>query len=102
MTGGSCDLLIFDNRLLWKTVSNGSDQSTATQTVRSGVILWLNPNAMSVVNGSSAEVVECSGLKPCWYGAGRRYLLIVGKGRVPRTFVAEQRSEIGCKMFIGR
>ena len=27
--------VIFDNRLLWQTVSNASDKTTATQTVRS-------------------------------------------------------------------
>ena len=44
---------------------------------------------------SRDEVVECSGLKPCWSGAGRRYLFIVGKSRVSRTFAAGPRSEIG-------
>ena len=34
---------------------------------------------MSIVNCSRAEVVECSGLKPCLSGAGRRYLLMVGR-----------------------
>ena len=53
-------MLTFDNRLLWKTVSNAADKSTATQTVRSGGFIWLNPIAMSVVNCSRAEVVECS------------------------------------------
>ena len=57
--------------------------------------LWLNPIAMSVVNCSRAEVVECSGLKPCWSGAGRIYLLMVCKSRDSRTFAAGQRSEIG-------
>ena len=71
MAGVSCDPLIFDNRLLWQTVSNAADKSTATQTVRSRGFLWLNPIAMSVVNCRRAEVVECSGLKPCWSGAGR-------------------------------
>ena len=33
---------------------------------------------MSIVNCSRVEVVECSGLKPCLSGAGRRYLLMVG------------------------
>ena len=59
-------MLIFDNRLLWQTVSNAADKSTATQTVRSGGFLWLNPTATSDVNCSRAEVVECSHLKPCW------------------------------------
>ena len=44
-----------------QTVSNAT-----TQTVRSGVILRLNPIVMYVVNCGRAEVVECSGLKPCW------------------------------------
>ena len=65
--------VIFDNRLLWKTVSNAADKSTATQRVRSGDFFWLNPIAMYVVNSSRVEVVECSGLKPSWSGAGRRY-----------------------------
>ena len=50
---------------------------------------------MSVVNCNSAEVVEYSCLKPCWSGVDRRYLLIVGRIRVSRTFAAVQRSEIG-------
>ena len=78
-----------DNRLLWQTVSNTVDKSTATQTVRSGGFLWLNTIVISVVNCSRAEVVEC------WSGAGRRYLLIVCKSRDSRTFAAGQRSEIG-------
>ena len=95
MAGGSCDLLIFYNRLLWQTVSNTTDKSTGTQTVRSRGFLSWNPIAMSVVNCSRAEVVECSGLKPCWSGAGRTYLLIVGNSRDSRTLAAGQRSEIG-------
>ena len=94
MAGGSWDLLIFDNRLLWQTVSNVADKSTATQTVRSGGFLWLNPISMSVVNCSRADVAECSGLNPCWYGAGRRYLLIVGKSRDSRIVAVGQRSAI--------
>ena len=43
------------------TVSKADYNSTATQTVRSGGFLWLNPIAMHVLNGSRAEVVECSG-----------------------------------------
>ena len=31
-----------------------------TQTVRTGGILWLNPNSMSDVNCSRAEMVKCS------------------------------------------
>ena len=58
MAGGISDLLIFDSRLLWQTVSNTADKSTATQIVRSGGFHWLNPIAMSVVNCSIAEVVE--------------------------------------------
>ena len=42
-------MLIFDNRLLWQTVSNAADKSTATQTVPSGGFLRLNPTAMSVL-----------------------------------------------------
>ena len=78
--------LILDSSLLWQTVSNAAEKSTATQTVRSGGFLWLNPIAMHVVNCNRAEVVECSCLKPCWSGAGRRYLLMVGRIRVSRTF----------------
>ena len=88
MTGRSCDLLIFDNRLLWQTVSNAANISTATYTVQSGGFLWLNTIAMHVVNCSRTEVVGHSGLKPCWSGAGRIYLLIVGKSRVSVTFAA--------------
>ena len=58
-------MLMFDNSLLWQTVSNAADKSTATQTVRAGGVLWLNPTAMYVVNCSRVEVVECSRLKPC-------------------------------------
>ena len=64
--GGNCDLLILDSRLLWQTVSNAADKSTATQT---GDFLWLNPIATSVVNCNRAEVIESSCLKPCSSGA---------------------------------
>ena len=60
VAGGSCDLLILDSRLLWQTVSNAADKSTATQTVRAGGFLWLNPIAMSVVNCNRADMVKCS------------------------------------------
>ena len=76
-------------------LSNAADKSTATQIVRSGGFLWLNPIAISVVICCRAEVVEWSGLKPCWSGAGWRYLLIVGRIRDSSTFAAWQRSEIG-------
>ena len=95
MAGGRCDLLILDGRLLWQTVSNATDKSTAMQNVRSRGFLWLNPIAMSVVNCNRAEVVECSCLNPCWSGAGRRYLFMVGRISVSRTVAAGQRSEIG-------
>ena len=93
MAGGRGDLLILDSSL-WQTVANAADKSTATQTVRSGGSLWLNPIAMSVVNCNRAKVVECSCLKPCWSGACWRYLLIAGRIRDSRTFAAGQRSEI--------
>ena len=38
--------------------SNAADKYIATQTVRSGGFLWLNPIAMSVVNCSRAEMIE--------------------------------------------
>ena len=88
-------MLIFDSRLLWQTVSNAADKSSATQIVRSGGFLWLSPIAISVVNCNRAEVIECSCLKSCWSGAGWRYLLIVGRIRVSRSFAGGQRSEIG-------
>ena len=81
---GGWDLLIFDNGLLWQTVSNADNKSIAMQTGRSGGFLWLNPTEMYVVNCSRAEVVECSRLKPCWSLAGGRYLLIPGKSRDSR------------------
>ena len=40
-------------------------------------------------------MVELFGLKPCWSGAGWRYLLIVVRIRDSSTFAAGQRSEIG-------
>ena len=85
MAGGGFDLLILDSRLLWQTVSNAAVKSTDTQTVRSGGFFWLNPIAMSVVNCNIAEVVECSCLKPCWSGAGTRYVLMVGRIRGHRS-----------------
>ena len=91
---GRCDLLILDSRLLWQTVSNAVDKYTATHTVRSGGIHWMDPIAMSVVNCNRAEVVECSCQKPYWSGAGRIYLLMVGRIRVSRTSAAGQRSVI--------
>ena len=76
-------------------VSNTTDKSTATHIVRFGGFIWLNPIAMYVVNYSRAEVVEWSGLKPCWSGADLLYLLIVGRIRDSSTFAAGQRNEIG-------
>ena len=87
MAGGRGDLFILDSSLLWQTVSNAADKSIATQIVRSGTS-WLNPIAMSVVNCNRAEVVECSCLKPCWSGAGWKYLLNVGRIRDSRTIAA--------------
>ena len=95
VTGGRCDLLILDSSLLWQTVSNSADKSTATQIVHSGGSLWLHPIAMFDVNCNRVEVVEFSRLKPCWSVAGRRYLLMVGRISVSRTFATGQRSEIG-------
>ena len=43
VAGGRCDLLILDSSLLWQTVLNAADKSTATQIVRSGGFLWVNP-----------------------------------------------------------
>ena len=49
---------------------------------------------MCVINCIIVEVVECSGLEPCWSGAGRGYLLMVGRIRVSSTFADGQRSEM--------
>ena len=46
---------------------------------------------MSGVNCINAKGVECSGLKPSWSGAGRRYLLMVGMIKYFITFAAGQR-----------
>ena len=93
MAEGSCDLLIFDSRLIWQNVSNAADKFTATQIVRSGGFLWLNPIAISVVICSRAEVVEWSGLKLCRSGAGWRYLLIVSRIRDSSTLAAGKKSD---------
>ena len=61
--------LMFDNRLIWQTVANAADKSTATKTVRSLSFLWLNPIEMYVVNCSRAKVFGGSILKMCWSGA---------------------------------
>ena len=63
-------------------MSNAVDKSTATQTVRSGGFLWLNPIAMSVVNCNRDEVVECSCLKSCWSGTDKRFV----DGRKSQSF----------------
>ena len=76
-------------------MSNAADKSTTTQTVQSGDFLKLNPITMYVVNRSRAEVVMCSGLKPCWSEVGRRYLLMVGRITVSMTFADGKRSEVG-------
>ena len=102
MAGGRCDLLILDSRLLWQTVSNAADKSTVTQTVRSGGFLWLNPIAMFVVNCNRAEVVECCCLKLCWSGAGRRYLSMVGRIRVSRTFALGREARYANMNILGR
>ena len=72
--------------MLWQTVLNAADKSTASPIVRSGDFLWLNC--------SRALVVYWSGLKPCWSGAGLKYLLIVGRIIDFSTFVAGQKCEI--------
>ena len=66
MDGGTCDLLIFHNRLLLQTVSNAAVKYTERQTVRSGGVPWLNPNAMYVINCSTDKVVECSETVLVW------------------------------------
>ena len=95
MAAGSVDLAILDISVLWHTVSNAAVRSTATQTVRCGGFLWLNPVAMSVVSWSSAEVVECPGRKPCWSGAGCRCALTMGSTSASKTFAAGHMSEMG-------
>ena len=50
-------MLNFDSILLWQTVSNAADKSTATQIVRSGGFLWLNPIAIYIY-------IYCVGLDP--------------------------------------
>ena len=57
----SVDLTIFDNNTSWLTISNAAVRSTATQIVRCGGFLWLNPVAISLVSCIKAEVVECPG-----------------------------------------
>ena len=94
--------MIFDNGLLGYTISNAAEKSTVTQTVRSGGFLWLNPTAMSVVNCSRAEVVECSRLKPCWYVEGRSYLLIVGKTEIPGLLRLGRVTRLAGKKFLER
>ena len=87
---GSCDMLIFDSRLLCQTVSNTANKSINRS------ISWLSLVESHcchlVVICSRDEVVERSGLKPCWSGAGWIYLLIVGRIRDYSTFAAGQRS----------
>ena len=56
---------------------------------------------MSVVNCSRTEVVECSGLKPCSSGAGRRYLLIVGKAEFSGLLRLSREARWAGKKFIG-
>ena len=51
---GSWDRLIFDNRLLWQTVSNAADKSTATQTSIGGL-----PLVESHCNVCCFEVLNC-------------------------------------------
>ena len=67
------------SRLLWQTVSNAANKSIAMQTVRS-------------VSSSGRITLRCPLLAA---GAGRRYLLMVGRIRVSMAFMAGQRSEMG-------
>ena len=54
-------------------------------------LLWLNPIVMFVDNCNRAEGVECFDIKPCWSGAGKIYLLMVGRIRFSMNFAAGQR-----------
>ena len=49
---------------------------------------------MYVVTCNRDEVVKCYCIKSCWSGAGRKYWLMVGRIRVPRTFAVVQRSDL--------
>ena len=51
---------------LWMfTVSNALLRSSDTRIVRFGGCFWLKPSVIVFVKLCKAEVVECSGLKPC-------------------------------------
>ena len=87
----------FRQQIVMTNLSNAADKYAATQIVRSGGFLWLNPIALSVVNCSRAVLVEWSCLNRVVleHGAGWIYLLIVDRIRDSRTFAAGQRIEIG-------
>ena len=45
--------------------SKALEKSMATAVVLAGGLFSLNPSAIAVASGRSAEVVECEDLKPC-------------------------------------
>ena len=55
----------------------------------------LNPSAIAVASGRSAEVVECEDLKPCCVGCVGRADLRRGNRSRSRTLAAGERREIG-------
>ena len=60
----------------------------------------MNPITMSVVNCNINEMVECSGLKPYWSGAGRRYVLMVCIIKVFGTFEIWTLYEVHYEVFL--
>jgi hypothetical protein len=79
----------------WGTVSNALLKSIAMAIVLVGGRYSLNPDAIDCVRGSSAEVVEWRGRKPCWVSARGSASVRKGRRRRSSTFTAGHRREIG-------
>ena len=75
--------------------SKALEKSMATAVVLAGGLELLKPSAIAVERGSSAEVVECEDLKPCWVEWVGRDCLRKGRIRRSRTLAAGDRREIG-------
>ena len=75
--------------------SKALEKSMATAVVLAGGLFSLNPSAIAVASGRSAEVVECGDLKPCCVGCVGRADLRRGNRSRSRTLAAGERREIG-------
>ena len=65
MVVGVSVAISFLSSVVWLTVSNAFDMSSATAIVRAGGFFWLMPEVIMLLIAWRAVVVECVSLKPC-------------------------------------